>query len=128
MSRIHVLTPETIESYQSLGAVVLRGVFNAQEIQTLELGIEHNLAHLSDLVQVASQPNDPGRFVEDFCTWPSNPSYQSILLNSTLPHLAAQLMQSKTVRLYHDHLLVKEPGTQQATPWHQDQPYYIVSG
>ena len=128
MSRTHVLTTETIESYQSLGAVVLRGVFNAQEIQTLEQGIEHNLAHLSPLVQVASQSDDPGRFIEDFCTWPSNPSYQSILLNSTLPHLAAQLMQSKTVRLYHDHLLVKEPGTQQATPWHQDQPYYNVSG
>lgn len=128
MSRTHVLTTETIESYQSLGAVVLRGVFNAQEIQTLEQGIEHNLAHLSPLVQVASQADDPGRFIEDFCTWPSNPSYQSILLNSTLPHLAAQLMQSKTVRLYHDHLLVKEPGTQQATPWHQDQPYYNVSG
>jgi len=90
MSRTHVLTPETIESYQRLGAVVLRGVFNAQEIQTLEQGIEHNLAHLSDLVQVASQPNDPGRFVEDFCTWQSNPDYQSILCHSTLPHLAAQ--------------------------------------
>lgn len=128
MSRTHVLTSETIESYQRLGAVVLRGVFNAQEIQTLEQGIEHNLAHLSDLVQVASQPNDPGRFVEDFCTWQSNPDYQSILCHSTLPHLAAQLMQSQTVRLYHDHLLVKEPGTKQATPWHQDQPYYNVSG
>ena len=25
-------------------------------------------------------------------------------------------------------LLVKEPGTQQETPWHQDQPYYNVDG
>ena len=31
-------------------------------------------------------------------------------------------------RLYHDHVLVKEPGTQQRTPWHQDQPYYNVDG
>jgi len=23
---------------------------------------------------------------------------------------------------------VKEPGTRQATPWHQDQPYYNVNG
>lgn len=128
MSRTHLLTPETIESYQSLGAVLLRDVFNVQEIQTLERGIEHNLAHLSNLAQVASQPNDPGCFIEDFCTWPTNPDYENILFNSTLPHLAAQLMQSQTVRLYHDHLLVKEPGTKQVTPWHQDQPYYNVSG
>ena len=81
MPRTHSLPTETIESYQSLGAVVLRGVFNVQEIQTLEKGIEHNLAHLSDLVQVASQADDPGRFVEDFCTWSTNPDYQSILFN-----------------------------------------------
>jgi ectoine hydroxylase-related dioxygenase (phytanoyl-CoA dioxygenase family) len=37
-------------------------------------------------------------------------------------------MQSKNVRIYHDHLLVKEPCTRQPTPWHQDQPYYNVSG
>ena len=37
-------------------------------------------------------------------------------------------MQSPTVRLYHDHLLVKEPGTRQRTPWHQDQPYYNIDG
>jgi ectoine hydroxylase-related dioxygenase (phytanoyl-CoA dioxygenase family) len=37
-------------------------------------------------------------------------------------------MHSNTVRIYHDHLLVKEPGTRQPTPWHQDQPYYNVSG
>jgi ectoine hydroxylase-related dioxygenase (phytanoyl-CoA dioxygenase family) len=37
-------------------------------------------------------------------------------------------MGSRRVRLFHDHLLVKEPGTKQQTPWHQDQPYYNVDG
>jgi ectoine hydroxylase-related dioxygenase (phytanoyl-CoA dioxygenase family) len=37
-------------------------------------------------------------------------------------------MGGRTVRLFHDHLLVKEPSTRQATPWHQDQPYYNVEG
>jgi ectoine hydroxylase-related dioxygenase (phytanoyl-CoA dioxygenase family) len=48
--------------------------------------------------------------------------------HSALPAVAAQLMRSNAVRIYHDHLLVKEPGTRQPTPWHQDQPYYNVSG
>ena len=77
---------------------------------------------------VASQPDDPGRFVEDFCTWQDNPAYRAVLLQSALPRVAAQLMRSREVRLYHDHLLVKEAGTRQPTPWHQDQPYYNVSG
>jgi ectoine hydroxylase-related dioxygenase (phytanoyl-CoA dioxygenase family) len=42
--------------------------------------------------------------------------------------VAARLMQSRTARLYHDHMLTKEPGTRQPTPWHQDQPYYNVDG
>ena len=110
------------------GAVVLRGVLNSAQVQLLAQGIEHNLAHPSALAMVASQPDDPGRFVEDFCTWQDNPAYRAVLLESALPRVAAELMQSTAVRLYHDHLLVKEAGTRQPTPWHQDQPYYNVAG
>ncbi|MEZ5257068.1 MAG: phytanoyl-CoA dioxygenase family protein [Ilumatobacteraceae bacterium] len=42
--------------------------------------------------------------------------------------IAAELTGSETIRLYHDHVLVKEPGTRQRTPWHQDLPYYNVDG
>jgi ectoine hydroxylase-related dioxygenase (phytanoyl-CoA dioxygenase family) len=37
-------------------------------------------------------------------------------------------MRSRSARLYHDHMLTKEPGTRQPTPWHQDQPYYNIDG
>jgi ectoine hydroxylase-related dioxygenase (phytanoyl-CoA dioxygenase family) len=37
-------------------------------------------------------------------------------------------MQSNTVQMFHDHVLVKEPGTSKPTPWHQDAPYYFVDG
>ncbi len=122
------LDPQTVSDYTREGAVVLRGVLTPEEVQELAAGIEHNLAHLSPLALIASQPDDPGRFVEDFCTWQGNPHYVRILRTSALPRVAAGLMQSQTVRIYHDHLLVKEPGTRQPTPWHQDQPYYNVSG
>jgi ectoine hydroxylase-related dioxygenase (phytanoyl-CoA dioxygenase family) len=126
--RHHPLEAATIDAYARDGAVVLRGALSASELARLAQGIEHNLAHLSPLALVASEPDDPGHFVEDFCTWQENPAYADILQRSTLPHIAAQLMQSQSARLYHDHLLVKEPGTRQVTPWHQDQPYYNVSG
>lgn len=32
------------------------------------------------------------------------------------------------MQLFHDHVLVKEPGTSKPTPWHQDGPYYFVEG
>jgi hypothetical protein len=37
--------------------------------------------------------------------------------------IAAGLIGATTVRRYHDLVLIEEPGTRQATPWHQDQPY-----
>ncbi len=37
-------------------------------------------------------------------------------------------MGSSTVQLFHEHVLVKEPGTSKPTPWHQDAPYYFVEG
>jgi hypothetical protein len=32
--------------------------------------------------------------------------------------MAAELMGSRSVRLHHDHLLVKESGSTLRTPWH----------
>jgi len=37
-------------------------------------------------------------------------------------------MSSDRVQVFHDHVLVKEPGTSKPTPWHQDGPYYFVDG
>ncbi len=125
---MQILDSEIIEAFQRDGAVVLRGVLSTMPLMQLELGIEHNLSNLSPLAITASEADDPGLFVEDFCTWQSNEHYKSILKETALPWIARDLMQSESVRLYHDHLLVKESGTRAITPWHQDQPYYNVSG
>ena len=38
-------------------------------------------------------------------------------------HLAPKL-PGEQVRFFHEHALVKEPGTSEITPWHHDEPYY----
>ena len=110
------------------GAVCLRGLLSPDEVSTLARGIDANLAQPSPRAIVASRPDDPGFFIEDFCNWQTNGDYRSVIFDSLLAHAAARLMGSGTVRLYHDHMLTKEPGTQQRTPWHQDQPYYNIDG
>jgi hypothetical protein len=72
---MNLLAPETLQSFQRDGAVVLRGVLTNMQVLQLELGIEENLANLSPLAVTASEPDDPGRFVEDFCTWQNNFHY-----------------------------------------------------
>jgi ectoine hydroxylase-related dioxygenase (phytanoyl-CoA dioxygenase family) len=110
------------------GAVLVKGALTAGQVARLAQGIDENLAAPSPRAIVASEPNDPGRFVEDFRCWQDNPHYRDILSTSRLGEIAAQLMGSRTARLHHDHMLTKLAGTRQATPWHQDQPYYNISG
>ena len=37
-------------------------------------------------------------------------------------------MNTHRLNFFYDQLLVKEPGTRERTPWHQDQPYWAVDG
>ncbi len=122
------LAPSTTHEFQRDGAVVVRGLFTREHIALLARGIERNMAEPSALAIVASRPEDPGYFIEDFCNWQRIPEYRDFIFNSPAAEVARQLMQSLEVRLYHDHLLVKEPKTAQTTPWHQDQPYYNIDG
>jgi ectoine hydroxylase-related dioxygenase (phytanoyl-CoA dioxygenase family) len=122
------LTQAHIDAYKKDGAICIRQVLRATEIKLLREGIAHNLLTPSHRIKIASKSDDPGRFIEDFCTWQSNPHYKRFIYESPVSVIASELMGSKKTRLYHDHLLVKEPGTRQHTPWHQDQPYYNIEG
>lgn len=128
MSSSSTVDRSTIETYRAEGAVVLRGVVTAHEIAVLRAGIDAVLAEPSARAKVASSDDDPGFFLEDFCTWRDRPEFSEFLRSTRLPAIAAELMGSDRVVMYHDHVLVKEPRTRQRTPWHQDQPYYDVEG
>lgn len=123
-----VVTPEQIDAFQRDGAICLRQLLNADEVALLRDGIDANIAAPSPRAKVASAPGDPGFFLEDFCNWQHNDAYRRVIMDGPLGAAAGRLMQSQTARLYHDHMLVKEPGTRQKTPWHQDQPYYNIDG
>ena len=69
-----------------------------------------------------------GRFFDDYCNWPRIAAFERIIRDSPAAELAATAMQSSIAQIFHDHVLVKEPGTPMPTPWHQDAPYYFVEG
>jgi len=117
-----------LKNFKKDGAIKIKGILDSSEIKILRKGIDFNISNPSLLSKIASGENDPGEFFEDFCTWQENIYYQRIIFNSQVPKIAAKLMDSKEVRLYHDHMLVKKSGTKQSTPWHQDLPYYNIEG
>ena len=120
-------SPETIEAFRCDGACVLRGPFTGW-IETQRAGVDRNLADPSADVKIYQGKDGAGRFVGDYCNWNRIPEYRDFIFNSEAAQIAKALMGTRTVRLFHEHVLVKEPGADVPTPWHQDQPYYCVDG
>ena len=65
---------------------------------------------------------EAGRFFDDYCNWTRISEFEQVIRQSQVGQVAATLMQSDSVQMFHDHVLVKEPGTSKPTPWHQDSP------
>jgi len=119
---------QNIDDFRASGVTIVRGLFSSDEVALVGRGIERNLSDPGPMFKTASKPDDPGRFVEDFCNWQRIDEYRAVAFDSRAADAAGELMGSRVVRLYHDHMLVKEAATRQDTPWHQDQPYYNVEG
>jgi ectoine hydroxylase-related dioxygenase (phytanoyl-CoA dioxygenase family) len=119
---------QDVGNYQRQGAVALRGIF-ADWIETLRRGIERNMADPGPFGTENVLPQDGGgRFFDDYCNWQRIPEFTDFMRNSPAAAIAGALMGSTAVQVFHDHVLVKEPGTPKPTPWHQDMPYYCVDG
>ncbi|WP_312265909.1 phytanoyl-CoA dioxygenase family protein [Neisseria sp.] len=128
MSNALPISRQLIDEFAENGAVVVRGLVDAEAIAVLAAGIDRNMAAPSPRAKTASRADDKGWFFEDFCNWQEIDEYRRFIFNTRIAEAAGQLMQSRETRLYHDHSLVKTAGTQQPTPWHQDQPYYNIEG
>src|SRR5712691_6575815 len=123
-----LIPDEMADAYARDGVAVVRAVLDPAELASAALAIDIVLANPGPMAKVASTPDDPGSFTEDFCRWREIPEIERLARHSSVPQIAAALMSTRLVRFYHDHELVKEGGTRQRTPWHQDQPYYNVDG
>ncbi len=119
--------PNIIDTFRTRGVAVLRGVFT-EWVETLQAGVAQNFRAPSASGHLYQGENGAGRFLSDYCNWQRIPQYRDFIFNSPAAAVGAQLMGSDVVRLFHEHVLVKEASTDVPTPWHQDMPYYCVSG
>jgi len=122
-----LVTQHDIDTYQRDGVVLIKGLF-ADQVETIRAGIERNMAEPGPYAAENLKDGESGRFFDDYCNWTRIPEFEDVIRNSPAAEVAADLMQSKRVQVFHDHVLVKEPGTSKPTPWHQDGPYYFVDG
>lgn len=122
-----VVDPTRVEEFAEHGVTVVRGVFS-DWVDTVRKGLERNLNEPGPYTRGYTTDGQPGHFVGDYCNWQRIAEYESFIRESPAAEVAGRLMGAREVRIFHEHVLVKEPGTQERTPWHHDQPYYSVDG
>lgn len=121
------VTDEMVAAYQRDGVVLVKGLW-ADWVEVIREGIARNMAEPGPYAAENLKPGEGGRFFDDYCNWQRIPEFERVIRESAVAEVAARLMGSQRVQLFHDHVLVKEPGTSKPTPWHSDGPYYFVEG
>ena len=123
-----LLSEDQINQFSQDGAICLRQVFDRKWLDKLSKGVEHNFREPGPSSSQYTEEGKPGGFYDDYCNWQRIPEYRDFVMHSPAGEIAARLTRSKNAQIYHDHVLVKEPGTAEITPWHHDLPYYGVDG
>ncbi len=118
---------QEIDYFSKHASVFLRGYF-ADWVYTLRNGVDKLMLNPSPRERSYNPKDGSAPFFQDLCNWQRIGEFRDFIFNSRAGEMASNLMRSNTSRFFHDHVLVKEPGSSIVTPWHQDQPYYCTNG
>ncbi|RVU38512.1 hypothetical protein EOI86_04300 [Hwanghaeella grinnelliae] len=122
------ITDAEFAAYERDGVVCLRDVFSSDWIDLMRGAVEDAMADPGPHAEEYANAATGGRFFGDLDVWQRQPAFRKFVMESPAAEVAGRVMRSKTSTFFYDHLLVKEGGTAERTPWHQDQPYWAVSG
>jgi len=127
-STLHTpLTADDVASYEADGVICLRGRFDSGWVELLQEATERCIVAPGPHAVIGDR-SQPGFFFSDQDMWWHDDSFKRFLFESPAAQIAAELMRSRAVNFFFDQVIVKEPGTVQRTPWHQDLPYWAVKG
>jgi len=115
-------------AYERDGVVCLRRAFSPGWLAFVADAVEEAMASPGPHAEEYTAPGGSGRFFGDLELAQRLPKFMRFALESPAAATAARIMGASRANFFYDQLLVKEPGTSERTPWHQDQPYWAVSG
>ena len=122
------VTSVHVETYRRDGVVHLRGVFSEHWREVARLGLERNLREPGRRAHNYAGGAGKPRFFQDACNWFRIPEFADYCFNSPAAAIAGTLMGARRVNLFFDNIMLKDPGANAPTPWHQDTPYWPVEG
>lgn len=121
------INADTTRQWREDGVVMITGAFSAEWLSVLADGIEEAMANPSPMAR-DYVGDSGGRFFTDHHMCRRIDAFRRFEEESNAVALAAKLMGTGKINYVDEHLLVKEPGTENPTHWHQDLPYYEIGG
>jgi len=121
------LSKKQIDDYQNFGVIIIKDLFK-EWIEPLRIGFQKVLDKPSKHGRENVEDKNKGRFFEDYCNWERIDEFRDCIFNSPGAQIVAEVTSSKLIKIFHDHIFIKEAETHKETPWHQDMPYYCVDG
>jgi len=122
------LTDDEIERFRSDGVILVRGAVDADTVARMKDAVDELIESPSRFGGSMTAPGQPGMFFQDRHLFPRNETFRSFLDDNPLAAIAGQAMGSERIRVYFEHVFVKDPGTEDNFVWHQDRPYWAVDG
>lgn len=123
-----LVTPDDVDTYHRVGAVLLRDRFDAYWIDRLKVGVEANMAAPTPRARVWDRDEAGSMMFWDSQAWMGIEQYRQFVMESPAAAIAGQIMGSSSINFFFDAVFVRTAGSQFRTPWHQDEPYWSVSG
>ena len=123
----YALSEADVASYRERGFVRLKGVFSAETLAAYGPEITRKVKELNTLhLPMEQRTTYQKAFLQVMNLWTKSDAVKRFVFGRRLARIAAQLMGTRGVRLYHDQALYKEAGGG-FTPWHADQYYWPLA-
>jgi len=121
------IADQEVERFWQDGAICVRGMFDAGWVSSLRDATEVAMAKPGPLATGRNADQNKSFYIE-LGLWSAHEAFRDFVFNSPAPAIARRFLRGDKLNLFFDQLFVKEPGAQNKTPWHQDQPYWPVHG
>ncbi|MEC7917134.1 MAG: phytanoyl-CoA dioxygenase family protein [Actinomycetota bacterium] len=125
---MRVLNDSEVAAFRSDGVVHIRDAVDPELVAAILESVEDLIDSPGRFGGSMTPDNEPGKFFQDRYLHPTRSDFRSYATDCGLAASAAKATGSTKMRLYYDHVFVKEPGTQELFVWHQDRPYWAVDG
>ena len=120
----YALTAEQIAYYQKNRFIKLKQVLNEETLAFYNKVITERVNQMNTETAKLEERSTYGKaFLQLFNLWREDEVVKEFIFSKRLAKIAADLMQTNGVRIYHDQALFKEGGGG-ITPWHADQFYW----